>query len=157
VPPLRERPDDIPLLVAHFIRKFTERYGKAITHVPEDLIEALQLQAWPGNVRELENVIERAMILARDGVLRAPAAERRQQQCEVPPRLTLADLTRDHILATLREAHWVVGGSKGAAARLGLCRTTLIAKMQRLGISREPSSVLPEARRPSARERHASR
>ena len=141
VPPLRERRDDIPLLIAHFIRKFAERYGKGIVNVPEDLIEALKGQPWPGNVRELENVIERAMIMTTDGVLRAAAAEPRQR-CDVPLTLTLAALTRDYILATLRETHWVVGGSNGAAARLGLCRTTLIAKMQRLGISREPSCVL---------------
>jgi len=79
--------------------------------------------------------------MTTDGVLRAPAAERRQL-CDAPLTLTLADLTRDYILATLRDTHWVVGGAKGAAARLGLCRTTLIAKMQRLGISREPSCVL---------------
>jgi transcriptional regulator with GAF, ATPase, and Fis domain len=134
VPPLRERREDIPLLVAHFVETFAERHGKVIQHVPDELLTALQDEPWRGNVRELQNVIERAVITAQDGVLRVSAGERR------PPRdtlmaWTLADVTRDHIMATLRETNGVVGGSNGAAARLGLCRTTLIAKMQRLGIS----------------------
>jgi formate hydrogenlyase transcriptional activator len=144
VPSLRERAADIPLLVEHFVQRLSARLGKPAPHVPEELMESLKRRAWRGNIRELENVIERAVITSTDGVLRAPLVERptlpplRPQHEPVPaPAWTLADVTREHIMATLRETNWVVGGTKGAAARLGMCRTTLIAKMQRLGISRE--------------------
>jgi len=136
LPPLREREEDIPLLVAHFVRKFADRAGKSIDSVPDDVMDALRRHHWPGNIRELQNFIERSIIMATDSVFR-PNLE------QLPPPLasrlvrTLADAERAHILATLRETNGVVGGARGAAARLGLPRTTLIAKMQKLGLSRE--------------------
>jgi formate hydrogenlyase transcriptional activator len=136
LPPLRERKEDIPLLVAHFVRKFAERQRKVIGHIPDDFIDALRERPWPGNIRELQNVIERAVIATAGGVLRAPNTDLRAQT-DVMPVLTLADAERAHIMAALRETHGVVGGWNGAAARLGLARTTLIAKMQRLGLSKE--------------------
>ena len=133
VPPLRERLDDIPLLVKHFVEEFVSRHGKHVTDIPNEVLETLMQGSWPGNVRELQNVIERAVISTRDGVLRIPSEE---GLCSARPSSSLADVTREHILAVLAETNWVVGGPRGAAARLGLCRTTLLAKMQRLGIAR---------------------
>jgi len=144
VPPLRERKDDIGQLVAHFAAELASRHGKRISSIPSDVIETLQHRSWPGNVRELRNVVERAVITARDGVLRIAPEEHLHASCgpvgglaaASAPTWNLAELTRDHILAVLAETQWVVGGPHGAAARLGLCRTTLIAKMRRLGIAR---------------------
>jgi formate hydrogenlyase transcriptional activator len=135
LPPLREREEDIPLLVAHFVQKFSQRVGKSIDCVPDDVLEALQQHHWPGNIRELQNFIERSLIMATGSVFRPNLAELHPPQ--TPPVRTLADAERAHILATLRETNGVVGGATGAAARLGLPRTTLIAKMQKLGLSRE--------------------
>ncbi len=134
LPPLREREEDIPLLVAHFVRKFAERVGKSIDCIPDDVMEALQQHHWPGNIRELQNFIERSLIMATGSVLRPSLEALSPPQAQLPAR-TLADAERVHILATLRETNGVVGGAGGAAARLGLPRTTLIAKMQKLGLS----------------------
>jgi formate hydrogenlyase transcriptional activator len=142
VPPLRERKEDIPLLVAHFVRAFAERQSKVIDHIPDHVMEALKHRAWLGNIRELQNVIERAVIATTGGTLLAPDAEC-QTRPSAAPALTLADAERAHILAALRATNWVVGGWNGAAARLGVSRTTLIAKMQRLGISNESSKQQP--------------
>jgi len=136
LPPLREREEDIPLLVAHFVRKFADRAGKSIDCVPDDVMEALQRHHWPGNIRELQNFIERSIVMATDSVFRPNLEELSPPQASRSVR-TLADAERAHILATLRETNGVVGGAGGAAARLGLPRTTLIAKMQKLGLSRE--------------------
>jgi formate hydrogenlyase transcriptional activator len=136
LPPLRERKEDIPLLVAHFVRKFAERQRKVVDHISDDLMDVLRERPWPGNIRELQNVIERAVVLAADRILRLPNADS-QMRPHVTPAVTLADAERAHIVAALRETHGVVGGWKGAAARLGVSRTTLIAKMQRLGLSKE--------------------
>ena len=140
LPPLREREDDIPLLVAHFIRKFADRVGKSIDCVPDDVMEALQQHPWPGNIRELQNFIERSLILATGRVFR-PSLEELSPPQASPPMRTLADAERAHILDTLRQTNGVVGGAKGAAAILGLPRTTLIAKMQKLGLAREAPDV----------------
>lgn len=137
LPPLRERDVDIPLLVAYFVRKFAERQGKSIECIPEDVMEALQSHDWPGNIRELQNFIERAVIMTTGAVLRPRLTELRTQPAPTEVR-TLADAERAHILATLRETNWVVGGRSGAAARLGLPRTSLISRMQRLGLSKCP-------------------
>jgi formate hydrogenlyase transcriptional activator len=145
LPPLRERKEDIPLLVAHFVRKFAERQRKVIDHIPDDLMDALKERPWPGNIRELQNVIERAVLATKGRVLRPPNADLRVQP-DIPHVLTLADAERAHIMAALRETQGVVGGWNGAAARLGLARTTLIAKMQRLGLSKEMPKR--ETRRP---------
>jgi transcriptional regulator with GAF, ATPase, and Fis domain len=163
VPPLRERRDDIPLLVKHFVRRFSERQGKVIDRVPDAVVDALRTHPWPGNIRELQNVIERAVIATRSNVLELPSFETRPNQSSSPAR-TLAQVEREHILATLNETNWVVGGWKGAAARLGLSRTTLIARMQRLGISRKAAQGGQERTIPrnggrvmSARPAHSTR
>jgi formate hydrogenlyase transcriptional activator len=147
LPPLRERIEDIPLLVAHFVRKCAERQRKVIDHIPDEVMDTLRHHQWPGNIRELQNVIERAVIMTTGRVLRQPTAEPAMRSIVSDVR-TLADAERAHIAAALRETNWVVGGWRGAAARLGVSRTTLIAKMQRLGLSRE--SAVRETRRPEA-------
>jgi formate hydrogenlyase transcriptional activator len=152
VPPLRERTEDIPTLVAHFVRRFAERQGKCIEEIPEAIIDTLRHYAWPGNVRELQNVIERAVIATTGRTLQMPGEARRVSRTASSAR-TLAQVERDHIVATLEATNWVLGGWDGAAARLGLSRTTLISRMQRLGISsrnagatgRAPSSRVPSS------------
>jgi formate hydrogenlyase transcriptional activator len=134
VPPLRERTEDIPLLVAHFMQRFADRQGKCIEQIPETVIDTLSHYAWPGNVRELQNVIERAVIATTGRTLQMPSADRRERRAVSSSR-TLAQVERDHIIATLQATNWVLGGWDGAAARLGLSRTTLISRMQRLGIA----------------------
>jgi formate hydrogenlyase transcriptional activator len=137
LPPLRERRQDIPILVFHFIDVFSRRMGKLIHCVPADTLTAFVAYPWPGNVRELQNMIERAVILANDGVLPNPLAQSRGGlHSPVPLCGTFRDSERAVIRQALRETGCVVGGPSGAAARLGLKRTTLIAKMKRLGISR---------------------
>jgi formate hydrogenlyase transcriptional activator len=134
VPPLRERTEDIPLLVSHFVRRFAERQRKCIDEIPDTIIETLRHHAWPGNVRELQNVIERAVIATTGRALQMPSAGGRVDRPASTAR-TLAQVERDHIVATLQATNWVLGGWDGAAARLGLSRTTLISRMQRLGIA----------------------
>lgn len=140
LPPLRERPDDIPRLVRHFTQQFSRRMGRRIETIPSAVMEALARYPWPGNVRELQNVIERAVILSPGSSLQIPLGEFQPAHTQTPapttPSVTLADAEREHILNALRETGWVVGGPKGAAARLGMKRSTLQKKMQRLGISR---------------------
>jgi len=146
LPSLRERKDDIPLLVEHFVQKFAKRQGKTIDHIPDEAMEILQHHDWPGNIRELQNVIERAVIFTTGRVLDMRTVELVAQKSRSTTSGTLADAQRAHIMATLRETNWVVGGPGGAAARLGLHRTTLIATMQRLGICRvasEQRATLP--------------
>ena len=135
LPPLRERRDDIPALAAHFVRKHAHRLKRTIEAIPSQTIDALCGWDWPGNIRELENVIERATILATDGVLRTSLAPRDPDRAAgaQPP---LDVVQREAILATLRVSRGVVGGPDGAAARLGLKRTTLQARMRKLGITR---------------------
>jgi formate hydrogenlyase transcriptional activator len=135
LPPLRERDGDIPLLARHFVRKFAERQGKAIDRIPEDVMEAIESHDWPGNIRELQNFIERAVIMTTGSVLSPRLAEVRMQTVLAEVR-TMADAERAHIVATLRETKWVVGGLGGAAARLGLPRTSLISRMRRLGLGK---------------------
>jgi formate hydrogenlyase transcriptional activator len=138
VPPLRERAEDIPLLVNYFLSRFTKAMGKAIEVVPPDTMQALLRYPWPGNVRELEHVIERAAILSPGPELRIPPAELAYGE-EIIPKTssTLDDMEREHILRVLREAKGKVGGPGGAAERLGMNRTTLNSRMQKLGISRK--------------------
>jgi formate hydrogenlyase transcriptional activator len=135
LPPLRERRDDIPALAAHFVRKHAHRLKRAIEAIPSQTIDALCAWDWPGNVRELENVIERATILATDGVLRTSLAPRDPDH-GAGTHTPLDAVQREAILATLRASGGVVGGPDGAAARLGLKRTTLQARMRKLGITR---------------------
>ena len=133
VPPLRERPEDIPPLVAHFVGRFATRQGKRIDEIPGAVMERLRQADWPGNVRELQNVIERAVVATTGHTLQMPCGDRRVPQATAPVR-TLAEMERDYILAALDTTRGVIGGWNGAAARLGLSRTTLISRMQRLGI-----------------------
>jgi formate hydrogenlyase transcriptional activator len=142
LPPLRERRTDVPLLAAYFVRKFAERLGKPIPYIPDDVMKALTNHDWPGNIRELQNFIERAVIMTTGTVLQPRAAELRPQPAVTSVR-TLADAERAHIVETLRATNGVVGGRSGAAARLGLPRTTLLARMQRLGLM--PQSERHEA------------
>jgi len=141
VPPLRERTEDIPLLITHFVHRFAERQGKRVENIPDEVMASLEHHSWPGNVRELQNVIERAVVITTGRTLRLPERECRVERATASPR-TLAEVERDHIVATLHATHWVLGGWNGAAARLGLSRTTLISRMQRLGIS--SGSALPK-------------
>jgi formate hydrogenlyase transcriptional activator len=136
-PPLRERAEDIPLLVRYFVQKYALRMERRIESVPAEALRALAEYSWPGNIRELENFIERAVILSRGPVLNISIGDlRRPSDMHVSAPSTLEAAERDHILRVLAEAEWVVGGPKGAAARLGLKRTTLQSKMKKLGISR---------------------
>ena len=136
LPPLRLRLDDIPLLVAHFVQKFAQPMSKRISKIPMHAMETLVRHPWPGNIRELQNLIERAVILTRGDVLQVPLPSVTPIQTEL---VTLAEADRDHILKALEESNWAVGGRSGAAARLGIKRTTLIAKMKKLGVSRDKS------------------
>jgi len=134
VPPLRERREDIELLARYFVRKHAGRMGRNIETIPTCALEVLTNYDWPGNVRELQNIIERSVILSQTDVLQIPHLLSRTLIPAEP--VTLAEAEREHILKILEEAGWVVGGAFGAAARLGMARTTLISKMQRLGLSR---------------------
>jgi formate hydrogenlyase transcriptional activator len=137
VPPLRERPEDIPLLVAHFTDKYARRMDKRISNIPAETMDALKRYPWPGNVRELQNFIERATILTSGPALQVPLSELKQAGREVQRKSrTLAESEREQIMRALREAEWVLGGPGGAAERLGLKRTTLFYKMRKLGITR---------------------
>ena len=143
LPPLRERREDIPALVAHFVEIHGRRMGRQIEHIPPETMSALTSYHWPGNIRELQNLIERAVILSNDGVLPNPLPAVEPLAITTSPvSTTLKDSERNLILCTLESVGWVVGGTKGAAEKLGLKRTTLIHKMQKLGISRSggPSS-----------------
>jgi formate hydrogenlyase transcriptional activator len=144
LPALRERREDIPALVTHFVKVFSRRMGKQIDSIPAETMTAFEWYSWPGNIRELQNLVERAVILSRDGVLPNPL---HKEQTELiisgmhrtrtfHSSMTLEDSERALILETLEQAGWIVGGLRGAAARLGLKRTTLVAKMRRFRISR---------------------
>ena len=141
LPALRERIEDIPLLVDHFLRTFARRQGKSIEYIPDDVMTALVKYDWPGNIRELQNFTERSVLLTAGTELQAPIAELMQQVVLNGTSHTLADANRACIIATLCETNWVVGGPNGAAVRLGLKRTTLIKKMRNLGISKEASKA----------------
>jgi formate hydrogenlyase transcriptional activator len=148
LPPLRDRREDIALLVSHFVEVFSRRMGKWINSIPSETLDAFTSYAWPGNVRELQNLIERAVILSDKGVLANPFSTLDVKPGEANPTITnfdvlhsaeegtFRDSQRAVILRALRASGWVVGGRRGAAARLGLKRTTLISKMKKLGISR---------------------
>jgi formate hydrogenlyase transcriptional activator len=124
-------------LIEHFVQKFAKQQGKAIDHIPGEAMEMLQRHDWPGNIRELQNVIERAVIMSAGPALDLQMPGYRTRTVGSAPIRTLADAEREHIIATLRASNWVVGGQRGAAALLGLARTTLITMMQRHGITRE--------------------
>ncbi len=141
LPALRERRTDIPDLVRYFAEKYAKQMNKAIDTIPSDAMHALARYDWPGNIRELQNFIERAVILSKGTVLQPPIAELKSptgQTASVARKPnSLDDAQREHIVQTLRETRWVLGGSHGAAARMGIPRTTLLYKMRRLGIFRQ--------------------
>jgi len=139
IPPLRERREDIPLLVESFVASYSSRMNRIIETIPEETMDVLTQYQWPGNIRELQNFIERAVILSPGRTLRAPLSDLKSFS-EQPPAhdgvITLQDADREHILKALKETNWLIGGPGGAAARLGLKRTTLLGKMRKLGLSR---------------------
>ena len=135
VPPLRERREDIQLLVEHFVHKFAQRMKKSITSIPTKTMHTLKTWEWPGNIRELENFIERSVILTQGSVLVSPLSELKSTPAEEKTKNeSLEAAEREHILRALRESHGQIGGTKGAAMRLGLKRTTLQSKLKHLGI-----------------------
>jgi formate hydrogenlyase transcriptional activator len=154
LPPLRERREDIPSLVAHFVEILGHRVGRQIDHIPQETMLDLCSYDWPGNIRELQNLIERALILSEDGVLPNPLLNAAMQRNSITPSpTTLIDSERTLILRTLQAAGWVIGGRNGAAARLGVKRTTLLYKMQRLGIFRPSLEDNDDFSQPQAPDR----
>jgi formate hydrogenlyase transcriptional activator len=143
LPPLRERREDIPSLVNYFMRRFSRQMGKSIDEVPDSVMEILVAHHWPGNIRELQNFMERSAIVSQGRVLSPRMAELTllMHSAVSAPVRTLSDAERAHILGILKETNWTVGGPDGAAARLGLPRTTLIGRMQKLGISSRPGGL----------------
>jgi len=140
VPPLRDRREDIPLLVRHYVDKYARRMNRRIESIPSQAMEVFASYAWPGNVRELQNFIERAVILSPGSVLRPPLAELKQVIVPAPTSKlsTLEEAEREHVLRAIREANWVIGGPNGAAARLGMKRTTLAYRIRKLNIPCRP-------------------
>ena len=139
IPPLWKRAGDIPLLVRHFVAKYARRMNKRIDTIPAEALTVLTDYPWPGNIRELQNFIERAVIFSPGPVFQAPLDELKQAAPSFSTRgKTLEEVEREHILQTLWDTRWVIGGPKGAAARLGVKRTTLLSKMERLGVTRPP-------------------
>ena len=144
LPPLRARREDIPALVEHFVEIYAHRMDKQIEHIPSETMSALTSHQWPGNIRELQNFIERSVILSSGNVLCPPLASlRAAADTESLEAVTLEDAERDHIRKILEQTRWVVAGPKGAAARLGIKRSTLYFRMQKLGISRTNRETLP--------------
>jgi formate hydrogenlyase transcriptional activator len=161
LPALRQRKDDIPLLVSYFVNRLNERLARNVTHIPNELIEQLSEYHWPGNIRELRNFVERSLITSTGDVLTPREKELKfitmvPQSREV---VTLADAERAHIHRTLHETNWTIGGSNGAAAKLGMPRTTLISRMEKLGFpkpprcSAAPTKVLPDIFSPESHSR----
>jgi len=136
VPPLRERPEDIPTLVRYFVQKHARRMNRAVETIPAETLEALVRYPWPGNIRELENLIERAVIVSPGPVLRVPLGELKSPTEAPGEQLTLRAAEREHILRALEATNWVLSGPRGAAVRLGMKRTTLQSKMRKLGVAR---------------------
>jgi formate hydrogenlyase transcriptional activator len=140
VPPLRDRREDIPLIVRHFVDKYARRMNRRIDTIPPRTMEVFQNYSWPGNVRELQNFVERAVILSPGSALRGPLEELKTtaMQGSATNLSTLEEMERDHVLRALRESNWVTGGPKGAAVRLGMKRTTLAYRIRKLGIPCRP-------------------
>jgi formate hydrogenlyase transcriptional activator len=138
VPPLRERTEDIPLLVRHFVQQFSRRMNKMIDTIPAEAMTALMRYEWPGNIREMQNFIERAVILSSGHTLQVPLSDFRAEAPTAIPNATdtLEQAERKHITKVLEETKWVVAGPRGAALRLGMKRSTLQLRMKKLGILR---------------------
>jgi formate hydrogenlyase transcriptional activator len=144
LPPLRARREDIPALVEHFVEIYARRMGKQIDRISPETMSELTSYPWPGNIRELQNFIERSVILTSGNVLDSPLASlRNAAEVESLGPITMEDAERDHIRKTLEQTRWVVSGPNGAAARLGIKRSTLYFRMQKLGISRTNKDRLP--------------
>jgi formate hydrogenlyase transcriptional activator len=144
LPPLRERREDIPALVTHFVEHYARRMSKQIEHISPDTMSALSSYQWTGNIRELQNFIERSVIVTTGAVLHPPLTSLKGAAvAESFGAVTLEDAERDHILKTLEQTRWVVSGPNGAAARLGIKRSTLYFRMQKLGISRTSHKLVP--------------
>jgi formate hydrogenlyase transcriptional activator len=144
LPPLRGRREDIPALVEHFVEIYARRMSKQIDHIPAETMSELTSYAWPGNIRELQNFIERSVILTSGNILEAPLATLRNAvEVESLGPTTMEDAEREHIRKILEQTRWVVAGPHGAAARLGIKRSTLYFRMQKLGISRANRDILP--------------
>jgi formate hydrogenlyase transcriptional activator len=168
LPALRERREDIPALVTHFVELFSRRMGKQVDSIPPETMGAFQWFSWPGNIRELQNLVERAVILSRDGVLSnplptsalpipaPPSIGEMSRNPEPAEQMTIRESERALILYTLQATRWRIGGPKGAAERLGLRRTTLMYRLKKLGIERPlrrsalPDDLTPPERSPSA-------
>jgi len=144
LPPLRERPEDIPALVEHFVQTYSRRMNKQIEQIPPETMLALTSYRWPGNIRELQNFIERSVIVSSGSVLRPPLASlKAAAEIESVQATTLEQAEREHICKILEQTRWVVAGPNGAAARLGIKRSTLYFRMQKLGISRTKREFVP--------------
>src|SRR5260370_26621006 len=156
LPSLRERKDDIPSLVMHFVQRYSRQMGKSIDEIPDRVMDVLRSHHWPGNIRELQNFVERSVIMTQGKVLSPRIGELKllMQETASAPTQTLSDAERAHILGILKETKWVVGGRDGAAARLGLPRTPIISRIQKLGISSKPRGLFVT---PVHRETFASR
>ena len=142
LPPIRDRVEDIPALIEYFVQRFSREMGKRIETIPSEVMNVLKLYDWPGNIRELENVIKRAVIMTTGTALRPMLGELKRLPGQTSPaaKRTLAEAEKDHIVEVLRDARWVLGGGNGAAARLGMPRTSLVCGMRKLGIAREQGS-----------------
>ena len=140
LPALRDRREDIPLLVRHFVNQYARRVNRVVETIPPQAMEALTSYSWPGNVRELQNFIERSVILSPGSVLRPPVAELKQAPVQTPSSelSTLEEVEREHVLRAIRESNWVLGGPPGAAVRLGMKRTTLAYRIRKLNIPLRP-------------------
>ena len=139
VPPLRERSEDIPALVRFFLQRLARPMNRQVEVIRSETLEALRRYTWPGNVRELANLVERAMILSKGRTLEVPLAELKRRPARADQRddaRTLEAVERMHVLRILDETNWTLGGPRGAAARLGMKRTTLQSMIKRLGITR---------------------
>jgi len=151
LPPLRERVQDIPLLVEYFVQRLSARFHKPIDLIPDEVMEVLKAHHWPGNIRELQNVIERAVVFSPESVLRLPLTDMKemtkQPSASASASRTLAEAEREHILEVLRQTDGLIGGLHGAASRLGLPRTTLVYKMRKLGIEARRSHRSRSVRR----------
>jgi formate hydrogenlyase transcriptional activator len=142
LPALRDRSEDIPALARHFLAMYAERMNKAVEVISPETMAAMVAFDWPGNVRQLQNFIEHGVIVSGGRIFEPPLSQLRSQKSSLPKNSkTLEDATRDHVLQTLEETKWVVGGRHGAAARLGIARTTLVSKMRRLGIESVPDEA----------------
>jgi len=140
LPPLRERKDDIPALVKHFVQEFASRMNRIIEEIPDQVIDLLRHYSWPGNIRELQNFVERGVLMSDDGVFRPDLSELTRISPEIASNErvhTLAEVERVYIAETLQRTNGVIGGARGAAAKLGIPRTTLISRMHKLGLSRD--------------------